>query len=217
MRDGVGGHLRHVGQDQVFEGELFDGQRRVVDRGGAAHDQGGLPVGMAVLDHLGAGGQVGGLAAGTGEPVVAGQQLLDLAGDADPGGDEHDQVVADALQVGDQVRGQDHAAAVLGDEDHQALQELPPRQGVEAGHGFVEDEQVRSLRDGQGQRQLGALAAIPSPPSCGPALASAPRKPRQRTGSSSTQRWIGLLADSGHGRTLSRRATRRCGLSHRIS
>jgi hypothetical protein len=30
-------------------------------------------------------------------------------------------------------------------------------------------------------------------------------------------RWIGLLADPSHGRTLSRRATRRCGLSHWIS
>jgi hypothetical protein len=98
-------------------------------------------------------------AAGTGEPVVAGQQVLDVAGDADPGGDEHDQVVADAFQVGDQVRGQDHAAAVFGDEFHQALQELPPGQGVEAGHGFIQDEQIRSFRDGQGQRELGALPA----------------------------------------------------------
>src|SRR6266536_4340220 len=119
---GCGDGLRHVGQDQVFEGDLFDRQRRVVDRGGAAHDQGGLPVGVAVLDHLGAGRQVGGVAAGTGEPVVAGQQVVDLACDADPGGHQHDQVVADAFQVGDQVRGQDHAGAVVGEVCHQALQ-----------------------------------------------------------------------------------------------
>jgi len=114
---------------------------------------------VAVLDNLGAGGQVGRVPAGAREPVVAGQQVVDLAGHADPGGDEHDQVVADAFQVGDQVRGQDHAGAVFGDIRHQALQELPPGEGVEAGDRFVEDEQVGSFRNGQGQRELRALSA----------------------------------------------------------
>jgi hypothetical protein len=48
---------------------------------------------------------------------------------------------------------------VIGDERHQALQELSPREGVEAGYGFVEDEQLGSFRDGQRQRELGALSA----------------------------------------------------------
>jgi hypothetical protein len=39
---------------------------------------------------------------------------------------------------------------------------------VEAGHGFVEDEQVRSFRDGQGQRELGALSAGKLPGLLGP-------------------------------------------------
>ena len=105
------------------------------------------------------GGQVGEVAAGAGEPVVGGEQVVDLAGDADPGGDQHDQVVADAFQVGDQVRGQDDAGAVVGDERHQALQELAPGERVEAGHRLVEDQQLGPFRDGQGQRELGALPA----------------------------------------------------------
>ncbi len=48
---------------------------------------------------------------------------------------------------------------MFGDVRHQALQELPPGERVEAGHGLVEDEQLRSLRDGEGQRKLGALPA----------------------------------------------------------
>ena len=72
---------------------------------------------------------------------------------------EHDQVVADPLEVGDQVRGQHDADAVLGDDLHQALQELAPGQRVEAGHRLVEDQQLRPLGHGQGQRELGALAA----------------------------------------------------------
>ena len=51
------------------------------------------------------------VAAGAGEPVVRGQQLVDVAGQLDPGADEHDQVVADPFQVGDQVRGQHDADA----------------------------------------------------------------------------------------------------------
>ncbi len=40
------------------------------------------------------------------------RQLIDVPGDLHPGGDEHDQVVADPLQVGHQVRGHDDADQV---------------------------------------------------------------------------------------------------------
>ena len=42
-------------------------------------------------------------AARTGQPVVGGQQLADLAGHPDPGRGEHDEIVADPLDVRDQV------------------------------------------------------------------------------------------------------------------
>ncbi len=48
--------------------------------------------------------------------------------------------------------------SVLGHRRHQQLQELSPGQRVETGHRLVQDEQLGSFRDGQGQGQLGALA-----------------------------------------------------------
>jgi len=47
---------------------------------------------------------------------------------------------------------------MLGHRRHQQLQELSPGQRVETGHRLVQDEQLGSFRDGQGQGQLGALA-----------------------------------------------------------
>jgi hypothetical protein len=41
----------------------------------------------------------------------------------------------------------------------QVLQEVPARQGVEAGHRLIQDQQFWPLGDGQGQGQLGALAS----------------------------------------------------------
>jgi len=70
--------------------------------------------------------EAGWVSAGSGEPVVAGQQRVEVAGELHAGGDQHDQVVADAFEVGDQVRGQQDAELVLGDGLHEVLQELAP-------------------------------------------------------------------------------------------
>jgi hypothetical protein len=91
--------------------------------------------------------------------AVRGEQIADLAGQPEVRGGEHDQVVAGAFQVGDQVRGQHHAHVVLGYGVGQVLQEVPARQGVEAGHRLIQDQQFGPLGDGQGQGQLGALAS----------------------------------------------------------
>ncbi len=99
------------------------------------------------------------VATGAGQSVVGREQLVDLAGDLDPRVDEHDQVVADPLEVGDQVGGEHHAHAVLGDDLHQALEELAPCERIEARDGLVEHEQLRPLRDREGEGELGALAA----------------------------------------------------------
>ena len=111
------------------------------------------------------GGKRGGVAARAGEPVVGGQQVVDLAGDLDPGVDQHDEVVADPFQVGDQVRGEHDAELVLGDGLHQVLQELPAGERVEAGDRLVEDQQLGPFGDGEGEGELGALAAgqLPGP------------------------------------------------------
>ena len=90
---------------------------------------------------------------------MAVEQRLDVALDPHLRVDEHDEVVADPLQVGDHVRGQHDAELVLGDGLHQDLQELPAGQRVEAGDRLVEDQQLRPLGQAEGEGELGALAA----------------------------------------------------------
>ena len=141
--------LLHVREDEVLQAELADRPGRVEDRRVGADHARALPVGVARGDDLLVGGQPGRSRRGPGEPVVRGQQLVDVAGDLHPGVDQHDQVVADPLEVGDQVGGEHHAELVLGDGLHQALQELAAGQRVEAGDRLVEDQQLGSL----GQRR----------------------------------------------------------------
>ena len=95
----------------------------------------------------------------TGQPVVTGDQGLDVALHPHLRVDEHDDVVADPLQVGDHVRGEQHADLVVGDGLHQCLQELASGQRVEAGDRLVEDEQLRPLGETQGQGELRPLTA----------------------------------------------------------
>ena len=57
------------------------------------------------------------------------------------------------------MRGEHHADPLLGDDLHQALQELPAGERVQAGHRLVEQEQLGPFGDGQGEGQLGPLAA----------------------------------------------------------
>ena len=96
---------------------------------------------------------------GASQPVVRGEQPLDVTLDAHLGVDEHDEVVADPLQVGHHVRGEQDAELVLGDRLHQDLQELAAGERVEAGDRFVEDQQLRPLGQTQGEGELGPLAA----------------------------------------------------------
>ena len=104
-------------------------------------------------------GSVARVPARAGEPVVGGEERVEVAGELHARGDEHDQVVADALEVGDQVRGQHDAELVLGDGLHQVLEELAPGERVEAGDRLVEDQQLGALGEPEGERELGALAA----------------------------------------------------------
>ena len=99
------------------------------------------------------------VAARAGQPVVGGQQVVDVAGDLHLRVDQDDEVVAGPLDVGDQVRGEHDAELLVGDGLHQVLEELPAGQRVEARDRLVEDQQLGSLGDAQGQGELGALAA----------------------------------------------------------
>ena len=57
------------------------------------------------------------------------------------------------------MRGEHDAQLLLGHRLHQVLEELPAGERVEAGDRLVEQQQLGSLGDAQGERELGALAA----------------------------------------------------------
>jgi hypothetical protein len=76
---------------------------------------------------------------------------------------KEDQVVADALEVGDDVRREEHGQAAVRDRLHQRLKELAPRERVESRDGLVEDEQLGALRERERERNLGLLPARQRP------------------------------------------------------
>ena len=100
------------------------------------------------------------------QPVVRRQEIVDLVRHLDPRRHEHDEVVTHVLEVGHQVRGEEHAHAVLRDHLHQALEELATGQRVEAGHRFVEDEELGPLGHRQGERELCARPPERVPARC---------------------------------------------------
>ena len=149
----------HVGEHEVLQSEPADRPRRIEDRAVGADHHGGLPIGVAGRDDLLVARQGVDVPARAGQPVVGGEQLLDVALDPHLGVDQHDEVVADPFQVGDHVRGQQDAELVLGDRLHQHLQELAAGERVEARDRLVEDQQLGPLGQAQGERELRALPA----------------------------------------------------------
>ena len=90
--------------------------------------------------------------------LVLGEQIIDAAREPHPRGVQHDQVVADPFQVGQQVRGEQHRGAGIGDAAHQGLQELSPRERIQPGDRLVKQQQPRPLRQGEGERDLRSLS-----------------------------------------------------------
>ena len=68
-------------------------------------------------------------------------------------------MVADPLEVGEDVGREDNRHAALRDRLERRLHELPPRERVERGDRLVEQQQLRPLRERQRQRDLRALPA----------------------------------------------------------
>ena len=101
----VGCRAAHVGEHDVLEADLLDRPGRVDDRLLGAHEQRALAVGVGLLDHLLARRQPCAVAPRPAQPAVGGEQLVDLAAELDATLGDQDQVVADALEVGDEVRG----------------------------------------------------------------------------------------------------------------
>jgi hypothetical protein len=94
-----------------------------------------------------------------GQHPVPGQQVIHLPSDLHPVMGQHDEVVSHPLELGQDVRGQDHRDAVLGHRGHHRGHELVPGQRVEHGQRLVQDQQLRPAGQRDGQRQLGLLTA----------------------------------------------------------
>src|SRR3954468_7609422 len=100
-----------------------------------------------------------GVTTGPCEPVVMGQQRIYVAVYRDSSGDKENEVVTDAFQVGDQMRGQHDADALNGDDLHQRLQELAASEWIERGDRLVQHQHLRAFGDRQCQRELRTLSA----------------------------------------------------------
>ena len=77
--------------------------------------------------------------------MMDGEQRLDISCDLDAGGDENHEVVTDPLEVGDEMRREHDAHAVLSRDGHEGLQKLAASERVEACYRFIEDKQLWPL------------------------------------------------------------------------
>ncbi len=93
------------------------------------------------------------------QPLVRPRDLGDLADELHPRRRQDDEVVADPLQVGDDVRGKQHGHAPLLANLGQRPQKIAPRQRIEAGHRLIQQQDIGLFGQREGQRQLRLLAA----------------------------------------------------------
>lgn len=117
-----------------------------------------MPLAVARVDHREPAVERAGIAAGADQELVALDNRVDVADELHLGRRQDDEVVADALQVGDDVGGEQDGHSALGGGFHEGLEEGAPGQGIERGGGLVQHEQLRSLGERQRQGDLGALA-----------------------------------------------------------
>ena len=148
----------HVGEHDLLEIDLVDLPAAVVDMAVGAHEQCRLTLGVAFADHIvdaRDGRRVGSRAC---EDPVRCENLVDRTDELRAGPREDHEVVADAFEVGDDVRGEHDRDRRLGNDLHHRVQELPPSKRIERGDGLVEEQELRSLRERQRERDLGLLS-----------------------------------------------------------
>ena len=150
--------LTHVREHEVVKADRLHVPRRVEDRLVGADEEGALPVGVALLDHDLVGRERARVTSPATDPMMSGEQLVHVTSEPHAGRDENDEVVAHALQVREEVRGQHHAHPMAGHNRHEVLEELASRKRVEAPDRLVKYQQLWLFRDGQRKGELGTLA-----------------------------------------------------------
>ena len=101
----------------------------------------------------------GGVAPRPDEQPMRREHLVDVGGEHGPRCGQHDEVVADALEVGrpggSTARRSDSPSATAARERRQ---ELPTRERVQRGDRFVQQQHPRPLAEAQRERDLRPLA-----------------------------------------------------------
>ncbi len=90
---------------------------------------------------------------------VRGEEIVYVSHHLHPAVGEHDQVVGEPLELGDDVGGEDHREATGRDCGHDKCHEVVARERVESCKRLVQHEEVGTARERQGQSELGLLAA----------------------------------------------------------
>src|SRR5437762_3452922 len=121
-----------------------------------------LTVGVTDLDDLAVGWVLSG-ATGAADENVRAHQLVGIAGDAHASVYQDHDVLADALDVGEDVRREDHARAVFGHDAHELLEQLEARDRIEVRDWLVEKQHLGPLAERERKRHLGALSGRKRP------------------------------------------------------
>ena len=121
-----------------------------------------LTVGVTDLDDLAVGWVLSG-ATGAADENVRAHQLVGIAGDAHASVYQDHDVLADALDVGEDVRREDHARAVFGHDAHELLEQLEASDRIEVRDWLVEKQHLGPLAERERKRHLGALSGRKRP------------------------------------------------------
>ena len=110
---------RHVGEQELLEADGLDRPRRIDDRPVGDGEQRQLAAAVPLADDLAHAADRAERPPRAGQEPVRLEQLLDVALQADAAAGQQHDVVADALDVGDDVRRDDHGRPELRDAVHQ--------------------------------------------------------------------------------------------------
>src|SRR5579871_3724224 len=94
----------------------------------------------------------------TNQAFMRRKKWFDVSGKLHLRGGKYNQVIADTVKIGDEVRGKQHRQAILGNGIHQRLLKFVARKWIKIGNGFVQNEQLWPLRQRHHQRNLRLLS-----------------------------------------------------------
>ena len=118
-----------------------------------------LPFAVTLPDHVVRARHRRPIGSWPGQKAMAREDLVDLPHQLSaPRGEDHE-VVADSLEIGDDVGREDDGQPRLCHRLHHRLEEFAARKRIERRNGLIEDQQLGTLRQGERERDLSLLSA----------------------------------------------------------